>query len=221
MTPSRFEGDHFQHQGQRRKLINGLIKKGIRNQRVLDAMSEIPRHLFMDSGFLRFAYQDQAFPIGGGQTISQPYTVAFQTDLLELGDRHKILEIGTGSGYQAAVLIEMGMRVFSIERIKSLHLNSSALLNKLGYQAHFIYGDGYKGLPTYGPFERILITAGASQIPEDLKQQLTIGGILVAPVGAKDHQVMMRCRRIAEDEFVVTEHGGFIFVPLLSGKSDA
>lgn len=220
MTASRFEGDHFQHQGQRRKLINGLKKKGIQDQKVLDAMSVIPRHLFMDSGFLRFAYQDQAFPIGGGQTISQPFTVAFQTELLELGDRHKVLEVGTGSGYQSAVLIEMGMRVFSIERIKSLHNSSSKLLYKLGYQAHFIYGDGYKGLPTYGPFDRILITAGAPEIPEDLKNQLSIGGILVAPIGAKDHQTMVKYKKTAENEFEITEHGGFIFVPLLSGKSD-
>lgn len=220
MTASRFEGDHFQHQGQRRKLINGLKKKGIQDQKVLDAMSVIPRHLFMDSGFLRFAYQDQAFPIGGGQTISQPFTVAFQTELLELGGRHKVLEVGTGSGYQSAVLIEMGMRVFSIERIKSLHNSSSKLLYKLGYQAHFIYGDGYKGLPTYGPFDRILITAGAPEIPEDLKNQLSIGGILVAPIGAKDHQTMVKYKKTAENEFEITEHGGFIFVPLLSGKSD-
>ncbi len=220
MTPSRFEGDFFQHQGQRRKLITGLRKKGIKDDRVLDVMSLIPRHLFMESGFVRFAYQDQAFPIGAGQTISQPYTVAFQTELLELGERHKILEIGTGSGYQTAVLLEMGMRVFTVERIKSLFAYSSQLLHKLGYEAHFMYGDGYKGLPTYGPFDRILITAGAPQIPEDLKKQLTIGGILVAPIGPKENQTMIKCQRIAEDEFQLSEHGGFVFVPLLSGKSD-
>jgi len=221
MVLSRFEGDHFQHQGQRRKLINGLIKKGIRDKQVLDAMSVVPRHLFMESGFIRFAYQDQAFPIAAGQTISQPYTVAFQTELLELRDHQKVLEIGTGSGYQTAVLLEMGMRVFTIERIRSLNIFSSTLLKELGYQAHFMYGDGYKGLPTYGPFDRILITAGAPQIPEDLKSQLTIGGILVAPVGLKNHQTMVKCQRIDENEFVLTEHGGFVFVPLLKGKSDS
>ncbi len=221
MVPSRFEGDLFQHQGQRQKLINDLIKKGIRDKRVLDAMSVVPRHLFMESGFVGFAYQDRAFPIAAGQTISQPYTVAFQTGLLELGEHHKVLEIGTGSGYQTAVLLEMGMRVFSVERIRSLNILAEALLRKLGYQAHYMYGDGYKGLPTYGPFDRILITAGAPQIPEDLKSQLSIGGILVAPVGLKDHQIMMKCQRIDEDEYVLSEHGGFVFVPLLKGKLDS
>ncbi|MEA1875657.1 MAG: protein-L-isoaspartate(D-aspartate) O-methyltransferase [Bacteroidota bacterium] len=221
MIQSRFDGDHFQHQGRRKKLINGLIKKGICDERVLEAMSVVPRHLFMESGFIRFAYQDQAFPIAAGQTISQPYTVAFQTELLQLGEHQKVLEIGTGSGYQTAVLIEMGMRVFTIERIRSLYSFASTLLNKLDYQAHFMFGDGYKGLPTYGPFDRILITAGAPQIPDDLKNQLAIGGILVAPIGLKDHQTMIKCQRIKEDEFVLSEHGGFVFVPLLKGKSDS
>jgi len=221
MILSRFEGDHFQHQGQRRKLINLLIKRGVRDERVLGAMSVVPRHLFMESGFIRFAYQDQAFPIASGQTISQPYTVAFQTELLELKEHQKVLEIGTGSGYQTAVLIEMGMRVFTVERIKSLNIFANTLLNKLGYQAHFIFGDGYKGLPTYGPFDRILITAGAPEIPDDLKNQLVIGGILVAPIGLKDHQTMIKCQRISEDEFIYSEHGGFVFVPLLKGRSDS
>ncbi|MCK5821479.1 MAG: protein-L-isoaspartate(D-aspartate) O-methyltransferase [Bacteroidales bacterium] len=221
MILSRFEGDHFQHQGQRRKLINGLIKKGIRDERVLEAMSVVPRHLFMESGFIRFAYQDQAFPIAAGQTISQPYTVAFQTELLELSEHQKVLELGTGSGYQTAVLVEMGMRVFTVERIRLLSNSAETLLKKLDYQAYFMFGDGYKGLPTYGPFDRILITAGAPGIPEDLKNQLTIGGILVAPIGEKDHQTMIKCQRISEDEFVFSEHGGFVFVPLLKGKSDS
>lgn len=221
MAASRFEGDHFQHQGQRLKLIKGLRLKGIKDENVLIALQTVPRHLFMDSGFIRFAYQDQAFPIGSGQTISQPFTVAFQTELLELKDYMKVLEIGTGSGYQTAVLVEMGMRVFTIERIRSLFNSAAILLQKLGYQAHCHYGDGYKGLPTYGPFDRILITAGAPEIPEDLKFQLAPGGILVAPIGEKDHQVMIKCRRTSENDFAYSEHGGFVFVPLLKGQAES
>jgi protein-L-isoaspartate(D-aspartate) O-methyltransferase len=200
MISSRFDGDLLQYQGQRTRLVNQLRKKGIQNPKVLEAIKAIPRHLFMESGFVRFAYQDQAFPIHAGQTISQPYTVAFQTELLEPEERQKVLEVGTGSGYQTAVLAELGMRVFSIERIKSLYIEAGALLNKLEISVQCFYGDGYLGLPTYGPFDRILITAGAPSIPETLKKQLKIGGILVAPVGSKTHQKMIRCERISEDE---------------------
>jgi protein-L-isoaspartate(D-aspartate) O-methyltransferase len=220
MISSRFEGDHIQYQGQRERLVNQLKKKGIADEMVLEAIRSIPRHFFMESGFVRFAYQDQAFPIGAGQTISQPYTVAFQTELLNLSPRHKVLEVGTGSGYQTAILVEMGLRVFSIERIKLLHKQASALLSRLDFPAQCFYGDGYLGLPTYGPFDRILITAGAPEIPDVLKQQLKVGGILVAPIGTPKSQLMVKCERISEDEFLETNHGSFVFVPLLKGKSD-
>jgi len=220
MISSRFAGDHLQYQGQRKKLINQLKKKGIQSARVLEVMSAIPRHLFMESGFVGFAYQDQAFPISAGQTISQPYTVAFQTELLDPHERQKVLEVGTGSGYQTAVLVELGLRVYTIERIKCLYQTSSALLRNLDFGSQCFYGDGYAGLPTYGPFDRILITAGAPEIPGALKNQLKIGGVLVAPIGPQSKQVMTRCERISEMEFQETYHGDFIFVPMLKGKSD-
>lgn len=219
MINTRFEGDGFKHQGLRKKLLELIRSKGISDEKVLEAIGAIPRHLFMDSGFIRFAYQDSAFPIGSGQTISQPYTVAYQTQLLEVEEYHKVLEIGTGSGYQTAVLLEMGARVFTIERIHDLYMHARLLLDKLGYHAHFAYGDGYEGLPGYGPYDRILITAGASTIPEKLKQQLKTGGILVAPIGNRDHQTMLRCERLSDEGFSISKHGNFVFVPLLKGKS--
>lgn len=175
----------------------------------------------MESGFVGFAYQDQAFPIAAGQTISQPYTVGFQTELLDTQERQKVLEVGTGSGYQTAVLVELGLRVFTIERIKSLYQTSSALLRNLDFGSQCFYGDGYAGLPTYGPFDRILITAGAPEIPEALKAQLKIGGILVAPIGPQSKQVMTRYVRVSETEFTETHHGNFVFVPMLNGKTDS
>jgi len=202
-------------------LVNQLRKKGIRNTQVLDVMNVIPRHLFMESGFVGFAYQDQAFPISAGQTISQPYTVAFQTELLDPQERQKVLEVGTGSGYQTAVLVELGMRVFTVERIKTLYQTSSALLRNLDFGSQCFYGDGYAGLPTYGPFDKILITAGAPEIPEALKSQLKIGGVLVAPIGPQSNQVMTRCERVSEKEFIETYHGNFVFVPMLKGRSDS
>jgi protein-L-isoaspartate(D-aspartate) O-methyltransferase len=220
MISSRFTDDPIQYQGQRKRLVNQLKKKGIVDERVLAAISEIPRHSFMESGFIRFAYQDQAFPINAGQTISQPYTVAFQSELLEIEEHQKVLEIGTGSGYQTAVLSEMGARVFTIERIKSLHLSATALLKELGFVAQCFYGDGYQGLPSYGPFDRILITAGANEVPEELKKQLKPNGILVAPIGDRTHQKMLKIRRMGESEYEISDHGGFVFVPMLGGKSD-
>ena len=164
--------DSFRHKGLRKKLVEEIKGKGITDQKVLDAINKIPRHLFMESGFINFSYKDSAFPIGAGQTISQPYTVAIQTQLLELKPMDKVLEIGTGSGYQTAILMEMGTKVFTIERQRELFLKAKFLLEKLGYHPHFFYGDGYLGKPTYGPYNKILVTAGAPEIPEKLVEQI-------------------------------------------------
>lgn len=212
--------DTFQHQGMRRKLVEEIRRKGITDEGVLDAIGAIPRHLFMDNGFIQFAYADKAFPISGGQTISQPYTVAFQTQELNIKKRDKVLEVGTGSGYQAAVLCRMGAIVFTIERQRKLHEYARKLLPSIGYHPQFFYGDGYLGLPTYGPFDKIVVTAGADSIPEPLKQQLVIGGRMVIPVGKRNIQLMKIITRVSETEFTEEDRGGFIFVPLLTGLSD-
>lgn len=209
--------DSLRHQGMRKRLVEGIRIKGVRDQRVLDAIAKVPRHLFMDSSFIQFAYKDQAFPIGAGQTISQPFTVAFQTQLLDVQPNEKVLEVGTGSGYQAAVLLEMGATVFTIERQRELFLKVQQLLPEIGYHPKFFYGDGYKGLPTYGPFDKIIITAGAPVVPEELLQQLRIGGVLVAPIGPSEKQTMCKVTRKAEDEFEKEKHGTFVFVPMLKG----
>ncbi len=212
--------DTFMHQGMRRKLVEEIRKKGITDEKVLEAIGSIPRHLFMDTTFVQFAYIDKAFPIAAGQTISQPYTVAFQSQALQIKKFERVLEVGTGSGYQAAVLCKMGASVFTIERQKSLYEFARNLLPGLGYRPHFFYGDGYLGLPTYGPFDKIIVTAGASFVPEPLKQQLKIGGILVIPVGNDNLQIMKIITRISETEFTEVDKGGFVFVPLLKGLSD-
>lgn len=209
--------DSLRHQGLRKRLVDGLRIKGIKDQKVLDAIARIPRHLFMDSSFIQFAYKDQAFPIGAGQTISQPYTVAFQTMLLQVEPNDKVLEVGTGSGYQAAVLLELGADVYTIERQKELYLRVQQLLPELGYYPKFFYGDGYKGLPTYGPFDKIIVTAGAPVIPGDLLQQLRIGGRMVIPLGPSEKQIMHVMIRTGEDDFRKETHGTFIFVPMLKG----
>ena len=172
----------------------------------------------MDSSFVKFSYSDQAFPIGSDQTISQPFTVAFQTELLEVNPLQKVLEIGTGSGYQAAVLAEMGTKVFTIERHRSLFLKARSFLPELGYQIEFFYGDGYKGIPSYAPYDRILITAAAPEIPEILLKQLKTGGIMVAPVGGYGGQRMLKISKTAENEYQQSEHGSFVFVPMIKGK---
>jgi protein-L-isoaspartate(D-aspartate) O-methyltransferase len=210
--------DSFQHKGLRNKLVQDIKAKGIKDEKVLNAIGKVPRHLFMDSGFIKFAYRDQAFPIEAGQSISQPFTVAFQTELLQAEQGMKILEVGTGSGYQAAVLAEMGMKVFTIERQKELYLKSQILLTSLKYRVNFFYGDGYQGLPTYGPFDRILITAAAPEIPAELTGQLKIGGRLVVPVGNTNSQVMTLVEKLGESEYRTTQHGSFVFVPMLGGK---
>ena len=201
----------------RKRLVEGLKIIGIRDENVLEALSKVPRHLFMESSFLNFAYKEQAFPIGAGQTISHPYTVAFQTQLLQVEKNDKILEIGTGSGYQAAVLLEMGARVYTIERQKELFQRVQAFLPEIGYNPACFFGDGYEGLPAFAPFDKILVTAGAATIPESLKNQLKTGGRLVIPVGKANHQEMLVIVRISENEFKTEKHGGFVFVPLLKG----
>ena len=212
--------DTFMHQGMRRKLVEEIRQKGITDEKVLESIGSIPRHLFMDSTFVQFAYVDKAFPIAAGQTISQPYTVAFQTQSLQIRKFDRVLEVGTGSGYQAAVLCRMGVSVYTIERQKTLYDFASNLLPSLGYRPHFFYGDGYLGLPTYGPFDKIIVTAGAALVPEPLKQQLKIGGILVIPVGNNKLQIMKIITRISETEYTEEDKGGFVFVPLLAGLSD-
>lgn len=211
------EYDTFLARGKRQKLIDGLRTKGIKDENVLEAMNRVPRHVFMDNAFLHHAYQDKAFPISSGQTISQPYTVAIQTELLKVKKRHKILEIGTGSGYQAAILVEMGARVYTIERHKELYNKAQKTLAKLGYNAHFFFGDGHEGKPQYGPYDGILITAAIREIPDKLLDQLKIGGCLVAPVGGSHSQVMTRICKEEKGEFKETQHGLFVFVPMLGG----
>lgn len=211
--------DTFKHQGLRKHLVEELRVKGIVADSVLAAIERVPRHLFMDTAFLDFAYKDQAFPIGSGQTISQPYTVALQTQLLELKKGDKVLEIGTGSGYQTAVLCEMGVKVWSIERQRPLYLKTIKLLKELNYTAKTFYGDGYVGLPTFAPFNKIIVTAGAPFVPPLLLEQLATGGILVLPVGDRV-QKMLRITKQANGELVEQEFGDFQFVPLLENKQD-
>ena len=211
--------DTTRHQGKRRQLIEILVEKGIQNARVLEAIGKIPRHLFMDSSFEDHAYQDKAFPIAADQTISQPYTVARQTELLEITKGEKVLEIGTGSGFQTAVLCELGTKVYSIERQQELFKKTKLFLSKLGYRPKFLsFGDGYKGLPEYAPFDRIIVTAGAPYVPKPLLSQLAIGGRLVIPVG-DDPQIMTLFVRQTATKFEKQEFGEFRFVPLLENKN--
>ncbi len=210
--------DNFIHKGKRSRLVEQIRNKGIKDENVLQAIARVPRHLFMGEFLEHRAYDDEALPIAAGQTISQPYTVAFQSELLEVKKRDKILEVGTGSGYQAAVLLEMGARVYSIERQKELYAQTLNRFIDIGYtRIQCFYGDGYKGLPTYGPFDGIIITAGAHEIPEILLTQLKKGGKLVCPVGDRNIQVMTRVIRSREDEFNTQSFGNFAFVPMLKG----
>ncbi|MCX6248688.1 MAG: protein-L-isoaspartate(D-aspartate) O-methyltransferase [Bacteroidetes bacterium] len=211
--------DSYKHQGLRKQLVETIHEKGITDGNVLAAIGKVPRHFFFDSSFLKYAYEDKAFPIGAGQTISQPYTVAFQSELLHLSKGQKVLEVGTGSGYQACILAEIGVKVFSIERQKSLYDKAVQFLPTLGYRVKLFYGDGYKGLPAYAPFDKIIVTAGAPYIPDALIDQLKPGGILVIPVGSDDVQEMTTITRISEKEFRKREHGKFRFVPLLEDKA--
>ncbi len=210
--------DTFRHKGLRKQLMDELSDKGISDISVLNAMAKIPRHLFMDNAFINFAYQDKAFPIGAGQTISQPYTVAFQTQLLSVNPYEKVLEIGTGSGYQAAVLFFMDADVHTIERQKELFQKTKDFLPKLGCHCNFIFGDGYKGLSNFAPFDKIIVTCGAPFVPQELKKQLRVGGKMVVPVGDGDVQVMTLVERVSDENYNITEHGEFLFVPMLSDR---
>ncbi|MDD2345777.1 MAG: protein-L-isoaspartate(D-aspartate) O-methyltransferase [Bacteroidales bacterium] len=211
--------DSFRHKGLRRKLVQEVREKGITDDSVLEAMEKLPRHYFLDSSFVEFAYQDKAFPIGSGQTISQPYTVAFQTQLMRVEKGDKILEIGTGSGYQASVLHLMGAKVFSIERQKELFVKTKAFLENLNYRVKVFFGDGYKGLPAFAPFDKIIVTCGAPFVPEMLVEQLKPGGIMIIPVG-DDVQTMISVEKNMDGSIVQKEHGAFRFVPMLEKKND-
>ena len=212
--------DSYRHKGMRKKLVDSIRRKGIADEKILNAINSIPRHSFLDSSFLEFAYDDKPFPIGSGQTISQPYTVAFQTEILDVSKGHKVLEIGSGSGYQACVLEEIGAKVFSIERQRKLYHKTKELIGKLGYKIKFFYGDGYKGVPAFAPYDRILITAAAPEIPDELIQQLKPGGKLVIPLGGGDVQTMMRLTKLSDGEISKETFGAFRFVPLLKNKAD-
>lgn len=212
--------DTYRHKGLRKALVSTIAGKGITDKRILDAILKVPRHFFFDNAFVEFAYQDKAFPIGSGQTISQPYTVAFQTQLLNLKKGEKVLEIGTGSGYQTAILLELEAKVFSIERQKKLFVRAKEMLEKLSYRVKLFFGDGFKGLPAFGPFDKILVTAGAPDIPKDLIDQLKPGGIMVIPVDKGESQVMYRLIKSTENEdYTIEEHGNFMFVPMLKNKA--
>lgn len=211
--------DTFKHKGKRQQLAAIVEAKGVKDKKVLEAIKSIPRHLFMDSSFEDHAYQDKAFPIAADQTISQPYTVAFQTELLEIKRGDTVLEIGTGSGYQTAVLCELGARVYSIERQQELYKKTKIFLSKIGYRPKYLsFGDGYKGLPEYAPFDKIIVTAGAPYVPNALLSQLKVGGRLVIPVG-ENVQVMTLFIRKSNKEFDKKEYGDFRFVPLLEDKN--
>jgi protein-L-isoaspartate(D-aspartate) O-methyltransferase len=212
--------DSYRHKGLRRQLVHVIREKGISDERVLDAILHIPRHFFMDSAFDKIAYEDRAFPIGEGQTISQPYTVAYQTQLLEVKPFEKVLEIGTGSAYQACVLAEMGVQVFTIERQKKLFDGNKGFPYLKKYPGlKFFYGDGYEGLPTYAPFDKVIVTAAAPFIPPRLVEQLKPGGRMVIPVGEGQVQRMLRLTRQPDDSFTQEVYDNFSFVPMIEGKN--
>ncbi len=212
--------DSYRHQGLRKLLVQNIRQKGISDHQVLAAIEKVPRHYFFESSFLEYAYEDKPFSIGAGQTISQPYTVAFQTELLHIRKNDKVLEIGTGSGYQACILAELGAKVFTIERQKTLFDRTSKLLPLLGYHTiKTFFGDGYKGLPTFSPFDKVIVTAAAPFIPDALLEQLKPGGILVIPVGAGDVQTMTTLTKLEDNSVEKKEYGTFRFVPMLENKA--
>ncbi len=217
--------DEYLFQGKRKRLVEILKSKGIKDVKVLSALEKIPRHLFFDTSTARpalldHAYSDKALPIGAGQTISQPYTVAFQTEQLEIKAGERVLEIGTGCGYQTAVLLEVGAKVYSIERQKTLFDKTKLFLPYIGYSgAKLIYGDGYKGLPQFAPYDKIIVTAGAPYIPNDLLIQLKVGGILLIPLGEGETQQMVWLKKMSDTNFDKKVLGNFKFVPLLQNKS--
>ena len=211
--------DTYRHKGLRKKLVQGIQAKGISDERVLDAVLEVPRHFFLDSAFDEAAYEDRAFPIGEGQTISQPYTVAYQSQLLEVKPFMKVLEIGTGSAYQAVVLAEMGAQVYTIERQKKLFESNKIFQFLKKYPTiKFFYGDGYEGLPTFAPFDRVIITAAAPEIPQKLIEQLKPGGMMVIPLGAGDVQRMMRITKLENGALKEEVFDHFSFVPMVEGR---
>lgn len=212
--------DLYRHKGMRKKLMESIRKKGIQDERVLEAINTIPRHFFLDSSFLEFAYEDKPFPIGSGQTISQPYTVAFQSELLQVAKGEKILEIGTGSGYQACILEHLGAKVFTIERQKRLFDKTKRFLQEYGYKVKIFYGDGNLGLATFGPFDKILITAAAPDLHNNLISQLKTGGIIVVPLGSGEVQTMMRYTKLPDGRLEAESFGAFRFVPLLGEKAN-
>jgi protein-L-isoaspartate(D-aspartate) O-methyltransferase len=215
---TRYYTDNYRHKGLRQKLVKDLEAQGIKDRRVLLAINNVPRHFFLDTAFAEIAYQNRAFPIEADQTISHPYTVAFQTELLEIQKGDKVLEIGTGSGYQACILAHMGAKVYSIERQEKLFNKTSAFLPKIGFrQIRTLFGDGYKGAPMFAPFDKIIVTAGAQEIPRALFDQLAIGGKLVIPVGANDRQEMLLYTKLSAKEVNCERHGMFTFVPFLKG----
>lgn len=207
--------DSYKHKGLREKLVKGMMEKGLRDEAVIAAMRKVPRHAFVESAFTEAAYEDRPLPIGDGQTISQPLTVAFQSSMLDVKPSMKVLEIGTGSGYQAAVLYELGARVFSVERIRQHHQKAARLLDELGYKVRLKWGDGSMGWSQYAPYDRILVTAASPSVPEALKKQLVIGGKLIIPVGDLDRQQMTIVTRTAEAEWEIVKNGYYQFVPLL------
>jgi protein-L-isoaspartate(D-aspartate) O-methyltransferase len=211
--------DQYREKGARKKLVEYLRERGITDENVLKAIGKVPRHYFFDETFWNQAYKDIAFPIGDGQTISQPYTVAYQTELLHINTGDKVLEIGTGSGYQTCILIELGAKVFTIERQENLYNRTRQVLPHMGYQANFFYGDGSKGIVEYAPYDKIIVTAGAPLVPEILLKQLKIGGILVIPVGDEKTQKMITVLRIAENDFERFVLDTFRFVPLVGEKA--
>jgi len=210
--------DDFRHKGMRKNMVDNLRSRDIKNKNVLKAMLEVPRHFFLDSSFLQFAYEDNAFPIGFDQTISHPYTVAFQSELLDPKPGEKVLEIGTGSGYQSAILFKMGCNVYSIERFKGLYKKAKKDLNNLFYSVKLFHGDGYLGLPEEAPFDKIIVTAGALDIPRPLINQLSVGGTLVIPVGKESHIMTVLIKK-SKDDFEIIEYNDFKFVPFLREKS--
>jgi len=211
--------DHYREKGARKKLVEYLKERGIGDERVLKAIGKVPRHFFFDETFWNQAYKDIAFPIGDGQTISQPYTVAYQTELLHIKTGDKVLEIGTGSGYQTCILIELGAKVFTIERQENLYNRTRQVLPHIGYHAEFFYGDGSKGIAEHAPYDKIIVTAGAPLVPEVLLKQLKIGGILVIPVGDEKSQKMITVLRVAENDFERFVLDTFRFVPLVGEKA--
>jgi len=209
--------DNYRQRGLRNKLVKKLSEKGIKDERVLAAIGKVPRHVFFENALLEHAYQDKAFPIGEGQTISQPYTVAFQSEKLEIKPGDKVLEIGTGSGYQACILLEMGAKVYTIEYNRTLYQRTKDFLPQLGYKPHFFFGDGSKGVPAKAPYDKIIVTAGAPVVPTALTDQLAEGGILIIPVGDKEKQMMVRIRK-KNGKLLKEEFDYFAFVPLLGDQ---